>query len=458
MCLYLPCAAKTLYVTDKLDGSKGSLRTAIELSEHGDTIQFALEQCPCEIALTEGEIVLDHSLTIAGPGSHWLSITGSELSRVFRIGEKASVVISGVSIRNGSANNYHEASPYCTYGGGVLSYGDLTIADAVIRGNVSPNGFGGGIAALRGSLSLIRTSVVDNVAGGDTDYCAFGYEHKGGGLFAEATDVRINASEFSGNVGGAIAALYGQMRVDGSNISNNAGTGIYLDLSQGISINESSVNSNKGGGVSGYGGIEIRNSTIAGNGGTGVAGIWPRVSNSTLSGNFAGYASFCPPDYGPGHASAVDSERQPDIDSVTVTGNYYGVMGWADKMCSAVPTVTNSIVAGNVDGQDLYLGGAYSLGYNLIGNVSFFANRFTETGDIVGTAKAPKDPMLGPLGFNGGPTQTHELLEGSPAIDMGNSFKIESDQRGISRPFLTADWLWLPGNGSDIGAFEVYTK
>jgi len=46
-----------------------------------------------------------------------------------------------------------------------------------------------------------------------------------------------------------------------------------------------------------------------------------------------------------------------------------------------------------------------------------------------------QDPILGPLQDNGGPTFTHALLVGSPAIDAGdNSLAPATDQRGFSRP------------------------
>ena len=67
------------------------------------------------------------------------------------------------------------------------------------------------------------------------------------------------------------------------------------------------------------------------------------------------------------------------------------------------------------------------------------------SGDQVGL-QFPVDPKLGPLQDNGGPTKTHALLEGSPAIGAGDQEAApDKDQRGVSRP---------QGNGSDIGAYE----
>ena len=66
-----------------------------------------------------------------------------------------------------------------------------------------------------------------------------------------------------------------------------------------------------------------------------------------------------------------------------------------------------------------------------------------------GTQASPIDPLLGALADNGGPTQTHALLTGSPAIDAAGDcvadLSITTDQRGISRP---------QGTACDIGAFE----
>src|SRR5207248_5776427 len=68
------------------------------------------------------------------------------------------------------------------------------------------------------------------------------------------------------------------------------------------------------------------------------------------------------------------------------------------------------------------------------------------TGDQINT-----DPMLGPLQDNGGPTFTHALLPGSPAIDAGDpSFAPPPffDQRGPGFDRVS-------GSRIDIGSFEV---
>src|SRR5262249_59941464 len=100
-----------------------------------------------------------------------------------------------------------------------------------------------------------------------------------------------------------------------------------------------------------------------------------------------------------------------------------------------------------------------SLGHNLIGDTTG-SNNFINF-DQVGTAQNRLDPRLGPLAHNGGPTQTHALRPGSPAIDKGDNGATDpvtgkpltTDQRGFGFPRKK------DGNGDgqpviDIGAFE----
>jgi len=88
-----------------------------------------------------------------------------------------------------------------------------------------------------------------------------------------------------------------------------------------------------------------------------------------------------------------------------------------------------------------FFGMLTSQGFNLIQDVSGCTILGDSTGNLLGA-----DPELGPLQNNGGPTYTHALLPGSPAIDAGTNVGApRTDQRGVSRP---------QGASTDIGAFE----
>jgi hypothetical protein len=129
------------------------------------------------------------------------------------------------------------------------------------------------------------------------------------------------------------------------------------------------------------------------------------------------------------------------------------VFGGGVLASDSLVRVKNTILALNQAGQfgQDVLGLFISQGHNLVldyhsGNANTsFTDPFNE--DILGF-----NPMLGVLANNGGPTQTHALLAGSPAIDHGdNSGAPAVHQRGVARP-RDGD-----GNGSklvDIGAFE----
>lgn len=63
------------------------------------------------------------------------------------------------------------------------------------------------------------------------------------------------------------------------------------------------------------------------------------------------------------------------------------------------------------------------------------------------------NPLLAPLADNGGPTQTHALLPGSPAVNGGEPFAAAPpnfDQRGSPFPRVA-------GGRIDMGAFESQT-
>jgi hypothetical protein len=104
----------------------------------------------------------------------------------------------------------------------------------------------------------------------------------------------------------------------------------------------------------------------------------------------------------------------------------------------------NTILAGNTaqtNASDLLSGNLGSLGHNLIGDPNGGAGY--DPTDLLGV-----DPLLGPLQDNGGPTFTHALPPGSPAIDAGdNTDAPDFDQRGDGFPRIVNYVI-------DIGAFE----
>jgi predicted outer membrane repeat protein len=160
------------------------------------------------------------------------------------------------------------------------------------------------------------------------------------------------------------------------------------------------------------------------------------VSNSTFSGNSAAF-------YGGGIASKDTLE----VSNSTLSGNR-AFEGGGIYNLGGTATLKNMIVANSPSGESCF-GTISNCGYNL------------DSGTSCGfpTENSNKDPLLGPLADNGGPTKTHALLAGSPAIDQGNSFGESTDQRGMPRPsYFVSTPDASGGDGSDIGAFELQLR
>lgn len=153
---------------------------------------------------------------------------------------------------------------------------------------------------------------------------------------------------------------------------------------------------------------------------------------------------------GPGVGEVFSIYSSTIVNNLTYSGSSAGAGG----LHSYGPiTLTNSIIAGN-EGDNCVEELVYpitSLGYNIED-----ANTcgFIAVGDRVDT-----DPQLLGLAYNGGPTQTHALPAGSPAIDAGNptgcldesTSLITTDQRGYPR---TSDGDIDGAPRCDMGAYE----
>src|SRR5438552_17389760 len=90
--------ANIITVTNTNDSGAGSLRQALSDANDGDTIEFAVTGT---IGLTTGELLVDKSITISGPGANNLAIDGNAKNRVFHV-TGGNVTISGLTITNGN--------------------------------------------------------------------------------------------------------------------------------------------------------------------------------------------------------------------------------------------------------------------------------------------------------------------------------------------------------------------
>ena len=253
--------------------------------------------------------------------------------------------------------------------------------------------------------------------------------------------------------GGAHVAISGLTMANGVDLDRGAGVWNLGDLTlRACTIRNNVVIDDVlnvfGGGIYNDGTLSLVNCTVSGNGaeedlgsayGGGVYNAGTLfLLNSTVSGNSASGESYGGQPYGGGiyNAGNLAAENSTITANTSARGSGIGTTG--------ALTMRNTIVAGNdgaPDGPDLY-GNLTSSGHNLIGSSSG-GSGFTDT-DLLDV-----DPRLGPLQDNGGPTQTHALLPGSPAIDAGdNTDAPPCDQRGPGYPRIV--------NGTiDIGAFEV---
>jgi hypothetical protein len=155
-----------------------------------------------------------------------------------------------------------------------------------------------------------------------------------------------------------------------------------------------------------------------------------RQIETNRSGGRGGGIYNQPTTWGIGTASLTNTSMVDDVSDL-------GVGHEINNNAGAISTI-NCIIAS--DRGDANFGGdaITSFGHNISSDDSCDLSVY---GDLQNT-----DPRLGPLQDNGGPTLTHVLLRGSPAIDSGDDILCpEIDQRGIPRP----QW-----HGCDIGAFE----
>jgi hypothetical protein len=351
---------------------------------------------------TEAGIVVDGDITVTirGLGTDTTIVQAHETledspERVFLIMEGADVTLEEMTVRHGRPSVEDE------HGGGIMNYGTLTVRNCVITANSARGG--GGIDNRYGTLTIVGSTIHNNVARGDGprgEECG-----GGGGIKCSSGTMRLISSTIAANQAGLG--------------STGLGGGVCTGCGCTAEIVNSTISGNKaakyGGGISAMGAVRITNTTISGNktttygGGIAVAGkVW--ITNCTITKN-----------------------------TVVGVGGALWILGELN--------LENSIIADNMGDRSCTI---VSEG-NKVG--SFGINRNNLSNDVHCNSDFSGDPMLGPLIDNGGPTLTHALLPGSPAIDAVPvvNCTLPTDQRWAPRPIVQTS----ADTPCDIGAFEL---
>lgn len=465
-----------------------------------------------EDAGLSGDLDISDDLTVQGAGVGVTIIDGNDLDRVWHIvSQWRTIEFTNLTITNGLSDTYPG-------GGGIMAERPaLTMTDIELSFNEALNdpvmgmtGAGGAVFLRYGSAVLTDVTVCDNYA----------QEGGGGGIKTDtATSLSIGQSSFCRNQGGALSVNLTPTQITDTTFdanvatSTSGGAGLRAASCSSLALTRCDFTGNRahrGGGAFflGSSGVTLEDCTFEGNGGTDGAPNTPyrttwgggvdvfdsavTIDGCTLTGNAAQEGGGA---YVSGSSStltllnstlsgndAVDMggalhvvSGSATLGNTTVTGNqsstdpnWDGDGGGIHNQGGTV-TIRNSILAGNSDLPGPYstvladdcsgAGGLFSDGYNILGNdtgCSFTA----ASGDQIGTAASPVDPLLGSLAANGGETMTHALEPGSPALDTANPAVPGSggsaceavDQRDVARP---ADGDPVPGAVCDIGAYEA---
>jgi hypothetical protein len=143
-------------VTTNADSGAGSLRAVIAAAASGDSINFSAGLTGQAITLTSGEILINKNLTITGPGSASLTVSGNNASRVFFI-SSGTIGITGLTIANGLSQGGSggltdqdggAGGGAAGMGGGIFcNSGSLTLTDVTFNGDQAIGGSGGTLSS-----------------------------------------------------------------------------------------------------------------------------------------------------------------------------------------------------------------------------------------------------------------------------------------------------------------------
>ena len=357
---------------------------------------------------------------------------------------------AGVTSRRAESSNIDNTvieNNTADFGGGVfvasgVDVNAMTIDNSTIRNNIA-YGDGGGIYA-DNDLVVTNTTISGNQA-----------NDSGGGVKANLSDVRIYDSVIDGNSAGGDAGGAENVNViTDSTVSNNTAGGNGGGISTGLGvILDSTISGNtadgSGGGISTSGGLfqyyvlAISNTTISGNSARENGG------GIDIIGGLDSFASIEPSEgtrelFNAGVVATnvtitdnlADSDNNGEGDGGGIHNPSYFDAGTA-RVIPGKLDLSNSILEGNFDtsennGEGLInpnlSGPAKGAANNLVGDLTgltvaeFFVA--TEAESLGQGSDLTANPLLSELQDNGGPTQTHTPLSGSPAINAGSNDNI----------------------------------
>lgn len=297
-----------------------------------------------------------------------------------------------------------------TFQPGLTGTIHLTTGEIAITDSVDIQGPGARLLAVDSTARIFNISGANTVNVGISGLTLTGAKatSNGGAIANSGANVTLNFDTLSGN----------STTNEGGAIFHNANGGVFTIANSTLSGNMA----NKAGAIYSVGfNLVIINSTISGNmaadsvGGIKLEFAFATISNSTINGNSAKFSQ--------GGILAGTGNNQLDLVS-TIVANNTDVTGASDlARFAGTVNATNSLIE-------------QALAPGVING--------TDTANQTGV-----DPLVGALANNGGPTNTHGLQPGSPAIDTGsNPLGLTNDQRG-------AGFRRVFGAGPDIGAFEL---
>ncbi len=395
------------------------------------------------IVLTGGVLPTINSDTVVN-GADKITISGNNSSRIFNVASGATLRLYNITLSNGYSSGD---------GGAIFNSGTLDVNSSRFFNNQTSSSFSGGAIVSYGSLFVVGSEFARNKAGsGGAIYPRFGAAQ----TTISASNLHHNETTNTSNGwGGAILIWDGaKVTLMSSTVADNKarlGGGVYVFggstlVAEGSSFYRNQATALSGGAIYTEGTATLNNSTLSANtaassgGGLGNSYSYNlALTNVTISGNSANFGG-----------GISNTKGKGNLTNVTITGNsatYNG--GGIDNGTYGGEglTLKNTIVANSTSGGNCHDTNAKtinSVGFNLSSD-NTCAEFFDQGGD-----KNSTDPMLDDLAANGGATQTHQPLKGSPAIDAGTATGAPStDQRGIPRP---------QGAAMDIGSVEVCSK